>query len=36
MLHDLTAAWTVPLLVFTAVVVAQSVFGGLAGRGRYV
>jgi MFS transporter, CP family, cyanate transporter len=35
-LHDLTAAWTAPLLVFTAVIVAQSVFGGLAGRDRYV
>jgi CP family cyanate transporter-like MFS transporter len=36
LLHDLTAAWTVPLIVFTVVVVAQSVFGGLAGRDRYV
>jgi len=36
LLHDLTEAWTVPLLLFTAVVVAQSVFGGLAGRDRYV
>lgn len=35
-LHDLTAAWTIPLLVFTAVILAQSVFGGLAGRDRYV
>jgi CP family cyanate transporter-like MFS transporter len=36
LLHDLTAAWTVPLVVFTVVVVGQSVFGGLAGRDRYV
>jgi CP family cyanate transporter-like MFS transporter len=36
LLHDLTAAWTVPLVLFTAVIVAQSVFGGLAGRARYV
>lgn len=36
LLHDLTSAWTLPLLVFTAVVLAQSVFGGLAGRDRYV
>lgn len=36
LLHDVTAAWTVPLLLFTAVVLAQAVFGGLAGRDRYV
>jgi CP family cyanate transporter-like MFS transporter len=36
LLHDMTAAWTVPLIVFTVVVMAQAVFGGLAGRDRYV
>jgi CP family cyanate transporter-like MFS transporter len=36
LLHDLTAAWTVPLVMVTVVMVAQSVFGGLAGRNRFV
>lgn len=36
MLHDLTAAWTVPLIMVMVVLVAQAVFGGLAGRDRYV
>ncbi len=36
LLHDLTAAWTIPLVMVTVVMVAQSVFGGLAGRDRYV
>lgn len=36
LLHDLTDAWTLPLVVFTIVVIGQSVFGGLAGRNRYV
>jgi CP family cyanate transporter-like MFS transporter len=36
LLHDLTAAWTIPLMMVTVVMVAQSVFGGLAGRDRYV
>jgi CP family cyanate transporter-like MFS transporter len=36
MLHDWTAAWTVPLIMVAVVVVLQSVVGGLAGRNRYV
>jgi CP family cyanate transporter-like MFS transporter len=36
LLHDVTSGWTVPLLVVTAVLVAQGVVGGLAGRNRYV
>lgn len=36
LLHDLTSAWTVPLIMVAVVLVAQSVFGGLAGRNRYV
>lgn len=36
LLHDLTATWTVPLVMVTVVMVGQSVFGGLAGRDRYV
>ncbi|MBB4905858.1 CynX/NimT family MFS transporter [Actinophytocola algeriensis] len=36
LLHDLTAAWTIPLVMVTVVMVGQSVFGGLAGRNRYV
>jgi MFS transporter, CP family, cyanate transporter len=36
LLHDLTAAWTIPLVMVTVVMVGQSVFGGLAGRDRYV
>ncbi len=36
MLHDLTHAWTVPLIMVAAVLVVQSVVGGLAGRNRYV
>jgi CP family cyanate transporter-like MFS transporter len=36
LLHDLTSAWTIPLVMVTVVMVGQSVFGGLAGRDRYV
>ena len=36
LLHDVTAGWTVPLLLVTVVLVAQAVAGGLAGRNRYV
>lgn len=36
LLHDLTAAWTAPLILVTVVMVAQAVFGGLAGRDRHV
>ena len=36
LLHDVTAGWTVPLLMVTAVLVAQAVAGGLAGRNRFV
>jgi hypothetical protein len=36
LLHDLTAAWTVPLIRVTVIMVAQSVFGGLAGCDRFV
>ncbi|GAB1512614.1 MFS transporter [Actinophytocola sp. KF-1] len=36
LLHDVTAGWTVPLLMVTVVLVAQAVVGGLAGRDRFV
>ncbi len=36
LLHDVTADWTVPLLMVTAILVAQAVAGGLAGRHRFV
>ncbi|WP_040922045.1 CynX/NimT family MFS transporter [Saccharomonospora xinjiangensis] len=36
LLRDVTAGWTVPFVFLLAVVVAQSVFGFLAGRPRYV
>lgn len=36
LLHDLTHAWTVPLIMVTVVLVAQAVAGGLAGRARFV
>ena len=36
LLHDLTTTWTVPLLMFTVVVVGQSIFGGLAGQNKHV
>ncbi|WP_418190830.1 CynX/NimT family MFS transporter [Amycolatopsis albispora] len=35
-LHDVTAGWTVPLAMVFGVVVAQTVFGGLAGRDKLV
>ncbi|RZQ64839.1 CynX/NimT family MFS transporter [Amycolatopsis suaedae] len=36
LLHDLTAAWTVPLILVAVVVAVQSVVGAFAGRDRYV
>ncbi|MFI7679068.1 CynX/NimT family MFS transporter [Actinophytocola sp. NPDC049390] len=36
LLHDVTAGWTVPLLVVTVVLIGQAVAGGLAGRNRFV
>jgi CP family cyanate transporter-like MFS transporter len=36
LLHDVTAGWTVPLLMVTAVLVAQAVGGGRAGRAGFV
>ncbi|QWF83046.1 CynX/NimT family MFS transporter [Amycolatopsis sp. CA-230715] len=35
-LHDLTGAWTVPFIMLIVVLAIQMVFGGLAGRNRYV
>ncbi|MBN6033333.1 MFS transporter [Amycolatopsis sp. 195334CR] len=35
-LHDATAGWTVPLAMVFGVVVAQTIFGGLAGRDKLV
>lgn len=35
-LHDLTGAWTVPFIMLIVVLAVQIVFGGLAGRNRYV
>ena len=36
LLHDLTAAWTVPLIMVTVVMVAQSVFDGSVWCDRFV
>jgi CP family cyanate transporter-like MFS transporter len=36
LLHDVTAAWTLPLILVAVALVVQSVFGGLAGRDRHV
>jgi CP family cyanate transporter-like MFS transporter len=36
MLHQLTGSWTVPLVMVLCVLVAQMVFGALAGRPRFV
>lgn len=36
LLHDLTGGWTVPFVLLLVAVVAQTVFGVLAGRPRYV
>jgi CP family cyanate transporter-like MFS transporter len=36
MLHQLTGGWTVPLVMVMFVLVAQMVFGALAGRRRFV
>ncbi|OZM70234.1 MFS transporter [Amycolatopsis antarctica] len=36
LLHELTGSWTVPIAMLLVALVAQLVFGGLAGRPRYV
>ncbi|MGH3623162.1 MAG: MFS transporter [Sciscionella sp.] len=35
-LHDLTGGWTVPFILLVGVLAVQMVFGGLAGRPRYL
>jgi len=36
LLNDLTGGWTVPFVMLVSVLVVQMVFGGLAGRPRYL
>ena len=36
LLHDLSGAWTIPLLVLLCLMIAQAVFGGLGGRDRTI
>ncbi|MGH3450728.1 MAG: CynX/NimT family MFS transporter [Haloechinothrix sp.] len=36
LLHDLTGSWTVPFMMLIGVLLAQMVFGALAGRPRFV
>jgi len=36
LLHEQTGSWTIPLIMVLAVIVAQTLFGALAGRRRFV